>query len=393
MNSLHEGLHSMSSVKAIIAADMPPLKVGSLEVCFAAVKRFLEERGCDVGLWFGGAISPSVQSYFGVSNDSIVVDLGALDSPVARARWCERLRKASPDYLWLTFFPCTGVLPWQIRRACPRSRICISDQISRGYPRRSLLRRVRRRAVAFLSRGCVDEFIAVSEFVARRMSEVDYISAEKIHVIYNTVDLARFAPATAPGSGIACVCHMDESKGARVLLQSLVILKNRGQEPESRFVGEGPRLDEYRRFARDHGLRATFLGMRDDVPDILRGAMLTVVPSTWPEAFGLAAAESEAAGVPVIASRVGGLPEVVEDGVTGVLVPPGDSVALADAISSLLQDPQRCQAMGAAGRRRAEEHFDLSRTAAAIADIVIGSKGRGQLRSVAQLDADFKGEL
>jgi glycosyltransferase involved in cell wall biosynthesis len=103
-----------------------------------------------------------------------------------------------------------------------------------------------------------------------------------------------------------------------------------------------------------------FLGQRNDVPRLLGAVDLLVQPSLS-ESFGLAVAEAMSCAVPVIATAVGGLAELIKDGETGLLVPPADSKALADAIIILLDNSHRREIMGQAGRRRIEERFELKR--------------------------------
>jgi glycosyltransferase involved in cell wall biosynthesis len=106
------------------------------------------------------------------------------------------------------------------------------------------------------------------------------------------------------------------------------------------------------------GQRVVFTGFRRDVPALLSAVSVSVLPSLS-EGLSNVVLEAMAAGVPVVATSVGGTPEIVDDGVTGLLVPPRDAGALADAISSLLTDPARRQTIGEAGRRRVEERFSL----------------------------------
>jgi glycosyltransferase involved in cell wall biosynthesis len=101
-----------------------------------------------------------------------------------------------------------------------------------------------------------------------------------------------------------------------------------------------------------------FLGQRQDVPLLLAASDLFVMPSLR-EGFGVALLEAGAAGLPAVASSVGGIPEIVDDGVTGVLVPPEDHARLADALVALLRDPSRLQSMGHAARRRVNSRFGL----------------------------------
>jgi glycosyltransferase involved in cell wall biosynthesis len=130
-----------------------------------------------------------------------------------------------------------------------------------------------------------------------------------------------------------------------------------------RIVGFGRLEAPLRALAADLGLadRVQLLGMRDDVPDLLRHADVLVHPATWGEAFGLTVAEGMASGCGVIATRTGGIPEIVTDGEDGLLVPPGDEIALAEAIDRLAFDPALRARLAAAGRRTVERAFSLSR--------------------------------
>jgi glycosyltransferase involved in cell wall biosynthesis len=105
--------------------------------------------------------------------------------------------------------------------------------------------------------------------------------------------------------------------------------------------------------------RFRFLGFRHDAPELLQAFDVVAAPSRV-EPFGLASLEAMAAGRPVVASRVGGIPEVVRDGLDGILIPPNDPTLLADGLSALLGDPGRRAAMGERGRRRAEDVFGMS---------------------------------
>lgn len=115
--------------------------------------------------------------------------------------------------------------------------------------------------------------------------------------------------------------------------------------------------------------RVRWLGFRRDVDDVWAAADVVVVPSTRPEPLGLVAMEAAAAGLPVVASAHGGVAEVVRDGETGLLVPPGDASALAAAVRVLADDPELAARMGEAGRRRVEEHFGVERMLAELQDL------------------------
>ena len=359
-------------MRALIAADLAPIKIGSLEHQIFTVARLLEDAGIEVTTSFAGNISEGVRDHFGLTGRRLYSEVGSLSGRAGRRAWLEHLATEQADILWLHFFPPPGRFSRQIRRACPRRQICFSDHVSRGYDSRGPLKEALCRLRAATFSRYVDCYIAVSEFVAQRLKVNDFVPADRVRVVYNGVDLERFSPVARSGSNVVAICNMIPQKGVPVLLNALALLKGRWTEPACQLVGVGPHLDEYRTFARAKGLeRVEFLGARDDVPEILRNAQVTIVPSVWEEAFGLAAAESSASGVPVIASNVGALPEVVDVGITGLLVPPQDSKELADAILTVTTNPQKRHAMGQAAREKAERHFDSRKQCQSIADILL----------------------
>jgi glycosyltransferase involved in cell wall biosynthesis len=128
------------------------------------------------------------------------------------------------------------------------------------------------------------------------------------------------------------------------------------------YCGDGSGLPRLRSHAEERGVtRFHFLGRRDDIPSLLGSATLAIVPSHWGEAFGLTVVEAMAAGVPVIATRVGGIPELISHQRTGILIPPKSAEALAEAIRELLHDPEKRAQLSAAGREDARSRFGVER--------------------------------
>jgi glycosyltransferase involved in cell wall biosynthesis len=123
-------------------------------------------------------------------------------------------------------------------------------------------------------------------------------------------------------------------------------------------VGDGSQRAALERQAAPLGDAVTFLGMRQDVPEVMAALDVLVVPSLN-EGMGRVALEAGAAGIPVVASRVGGLPDVIDDGETGLLAPPKDARAIADAVLELVRAPERRALMGATARARVVPHFSL----------------------------------
>jgi glycosyltransferase involved in cell wall biosynthesis len=187
------------------------------------------------------------------------------------------------------------------------------------------------------------------------------IPERKIHFIPNGLHLDDFPAALMvppPPPIILTVARFDPVKGHEDLLAAASLVIER--RPDARFVwvGAGGEFEPMRRRVRVMGLEAAIElpGETDDVLPFLHRAHLFVLPSHQEGVPG-SALEAMAARLPVVATRVGGLPEIVDDGITGRLVPPRDTRALAQAILDLLEDSTRCQSMGEAGRRRVERCF------------------------------------
>jgi glycosyltransferase involved in cell wall biosynthesis len=162
--------------------------------------------------------------------------------------------------------------------------------------------------------------------------------------------------------------------GRVVLPKGVAVLIRAARSVDAEFVicGDGWRLEEMRELAGRSGVRdrIDFKGWLGgaELAGELADASIVVVPSIWPEPFGLVGIEAFAAGRPVVASATGGITDWLEDGVNGLSVRPGDSAALADALNGLLADPARQQAMGAAGSTTARERFSAERHVAALLD-------------------------
>jgi glycosyltransferase involved in cell wall biosynthesis len=215
----------------------------------------------------------------------------------------------------------------------------------------------------------------------------------RTEVVYNGVDTRRFTPdpaGPAEPRTILTVASLRRLKGHRVLLQAAAHLSARGLDYGLEFVGDGPEREALEEMSRSLGIssRVRFAGELDDVTPCFRRTGIFVLPSNGREGLGLAALEAMACGLPVVASRIGGLPETVLQGRTGFLVDPGDPGDLADALEILLGDPATARAMGSAGRDRVERHFDVRATAERTATIYLRGLSRSEVaRSVLYLSS------
>lgn len=195
----------------------------------------------------------------------------------------------------------------------------------------------------------------------------------KYITIHNGVDVARFTSsrtATRADVGlregipvIGTVGRLIEpGKGIAVLLQGMAQLAGPPASLSCQLliVGDGPARRQLHALGERLGIssRVVFAGMRRDIVDLLPLLDVFVMPSLS-EGFGIAIVEAMAAGRSVVASAIGGIPEIVQHEETGLLVPPGDPVALAAALHDLLTRPDRARALGACGRQRARERFSI----------------------------------
>ena len=205
--------------------------------------------------------------------------------------------------------------------------------------------------------------VANSSAAAARLRR-EAVKPSRIEVIGNGIDLHAFAPRTIapPLRRIVTVANLRREKAHEVLIDAAASLLPRYPDLQFRFVGGGARTRELTALVQSRGLadRILFLGHRDDVPAVLAESDVYVLPSRS-EAFPNGVIEAMAAGLPVVATAVGGILELVDDGRTGVLVPPDDPAALARAIQRLLDDPARAAALAQAGRAAVAARFSFER--------------------------------
>jgi lipopolysaccharide heptosyltransferase II len=216
--------------------------------------------------------------------------------------------------------------------------------------------------------------IANSHRIARHMEEAFGVPRERIRVIHRGVDLSQFSwsePRLDAPKGewtIAVIGRITPIKGHRDLLIAFGIVSKTFPRARLWVVGDpDPRhqnhFKQLQSLTEQLGLRdlVEFKGHESDIPRLLRQVDLVVLPSVGEEAFGRVLIEAGASGVPVVATRVGGIPEIILDRKSGLLVPPSDPMALASAITTLLKDRELARRLAYENRRRIEEHFTLSR--------------------------------
>ncbi len=216
--------------------------------------------------------------------------------------------------------------------------------------------------------------VSVSEALKAEVAGLAPDIAERSSVIYNAVEVPALAPAPLPRPTprLVCLGRIVHDKGFDVALEALALLAPRFPRAGMVIAGDGPARPELETRARELGIADSveFTGWvePDKVFELINSATLVLLPSRR-ETFGLVALEAALMARPVVASRVDGLPEVVADGQTGLLVDKENPAALAGAIARLLEDAGMAERMGQAARRRARELFDFERQVDAYEDL------------------------
>jgi len=248
-------------------------------------------------------------------------------------------------------------------------------------PKRVVHRRVdfsifrnRLRLSRFKYRLGVDRFVAISGAVKAAMLD-DGLPADRISVVPSGIDPTRLDPtgetreSTRRSLGldptwpvVGCIAHLAWHKGQEFLVRAAPRLFERVPEARVLIIGEGERRGLLENEIRSLGVgeQVILTGFRPDVPALLRALEVLAMPSVM-EGLNTTLLDAQCVALPVVASRVGGIPEAVKDGEGGVLVPPRDPEALADALADLLLDADRRRELGRRGRERVLETFSVDR--------------------------------
>ncbi|HEX2484039.1 MAG TPA: glycosyltransferase family 4 protein [Myxococcota bacterium] len=236
--------------------------------------------------------------------------------------------------------------------------------------------------------------VAVSDWSRDRLRAICPDAAERIVRVYNGIDPAEFpeqalhAPTSRPR--ILSVARLIEFKGFHHLIDACAELRRRGLEFACTIVGEGPWRGELEQRIRRHRLETTveLAGLRtqDEVKRLLLAsdvfALASIVDSKGAcDVLPTVILEAMASGLPVVSTRLAGVPELVEDGMTGLLAEPGDPASLADALERALRDRELRRSFGEAGRKRLEERFASARSAPALYDRFLASAARSPHRA------------
>lgn len=355
-------------IRIALLIDLAPRKLGSLEDWLLAFAREGRSRGHVVDVYGKVPTHPVFLERLRAHG----AGWGTLDrAGIGSSMWHAVRKLRTYDVLHLQLFQPYRWWTYLAALAWP-ARVLILDQYSGPLPGQLSWKNAvknRFRCTAALLR--VDGVAGVSNYVVRRDRWLYGLPRRKLRRIYSGVDLQRFTPGSVDGRSpahVLCVANLHWIKGVEHLVRAVALLGD--TEVELTLAGDGPEEAKLQGLVAELGIgrKVHFLGLRNDVSELVRQAGIFVHPAVWEEAFGFAIAEAMAGGCAVVATNAGGIPELIEDGVTGLLVPPADPIAIAGAIRRLLDDPALRDRLQAAGRQRVEERFDLRQSVLANLD-------------------------
>ena len=293
----------------------------------------------------------------------------------------------SPQVFWAARQLATRLReePMDLIHAHTRVGQVVADRITRGsgLPYVTTWHGIYRRRIGRRLWPCIGAYtIAISELVRQHLMTQFHVPASRIRCIYNGIDTAHYAlqphetllqqyrvrwqlPPHRPMIGGLGRLAAGEVKGFDLLLVAAALLAERLPHLHVLVVGDGPRRPFLEDVARRLGLRQRvhFVGSSEDIRIPLAFMDLFVFSSRWPEAFGLTLVEAMAAGKPVVASQAGAVPEVIQHGVNGWLVPSNDPVMMAEGIARLLSNRAEAVRLGQQAQRHVQERFGLERMA------------------------------
>ena len=322
--------------------------------------------------------------------ETTVVVLGKRPGRDLRAvgRLVGQLRRLRPDIVHSR--------NWGALDAVPAARIARAPAVVHGEHGREVtdpegLNRRRNRIRRWLA-PMIDRYVTVSLDLGRWLTQTVGVERGKVMTIHNGVDLRRFGDAdreagrTALGVDrdtvvLGTVGRLDPVKDQARLLEAYARIPAEAGRHCLVLVGDGPCRSDLEARAAQPDLRGRvhLLGARGDVPRLLAGFDLFALPSIA-EGISNTVLEAMASGLPLVATRTGGNPELIEDGVTGRLVPVGDTAALCEALSAYVREGHLRVMHGKAGRQRAVEHFSLERMAERYRELYAGLARRDDLR-------------
>jgi len=346
----------MSQAKIAVILRLNPNKFGSLEEWMVEFAHQAAKRNLGVDFYTGPEILPEIRQQLTQAG------AGWYDIEQASASTIGFIRRFSKyKIIHLNLFGIRDRIPLLSYMAIP-ARVLFVDHLSR-LPGIDFSTRPRiKKLVDRFSIIRVYGIAGVSNFITES-SRARFKHCINQHTIYNGVNSQRFIPGQRhcdPPQRIACTAHLIPEKGVDVLIEAFAQLQNANLKLT--IIGTGPQRAELETLANKLGVasQVEFLGAVSQVQEVLETADIFVHPAKWQEAFGLGIVEAMACGLPVIASNLGAAPEIIDDGISGILTKPGDASTLARILQQLILAPELRNKLGSQAREKVEKRFKLS---------------------------------
>ena len=377
--------------KILFIANLNPNKFGSIEEHALFLSRELRRRGHQCYLGFISDPAPDIRRLFEEAGAKVVT-VYCGNTPLvgnkASLKFMEMLAlrrmviQNGIDLVHINFMGVTN--PSLLGVYLTRARIVFTEHASGSAPQRSPLKHFFSWCIHGVISRRISKYIAVSEFVRNRLKVTHHLPDEKTVTIYNGVNLERFCPrerdearkelGLSPDIPIVCtVAMLIPEKGIQHLIEAISILVKDQKLPGllALIVGEGWYSSHLEMLSETLGVSSNvrFLGRRSDVPMIIAASDAVVVPSVWEEAFGLIVTESMASNRPVIATNVGGIPELIDAGVNGCLVESGNDVDMAESINDIIFNHEKKAQYGGSGCLKVIKQFNLPLQVVMLADL------------------------
>jgi glycosyltransferase involved in cell wall biosynthesis len=365
--------------------DVEPRFIGGTEAYARELSDQLGRHGWRSVLCFVTPPPEDVERFLDLPNVSFeYVDFVHGSNLRVLAQLTRVLRRHKPRIAHFHYTDFVSLYPW-LARLLGTEQVFYTDHASRPANHRSLRASLSKRCLARVINWPLSRVISVSNYGYRAFTGRGLFPLAQCQMIYNGVDLSRVAESSERASAfrrrfsipeqheiVLQVSWIIPEKGVLDLLEAARVVVAQNGNAHFVIVGDGPFRGEYTRRAEELGLRGhvTWTGLVEDpfAAGVYDAAEIVCQVSRWEEVFGWVIAEAMAYRKPVVATRVGGIPELVSDEESGFLIERGDVEALAERVLSLLRDPARRRSMGNAGRTTVTVKFDLKKNVAQLVE-------------------------
>ena len=354
------------------------MRIGGTETFARELSLQLGKQGWKSVLCFETEPPPDVADFLKLPNVSIEVVKDPTDfNWPATKQLGNILRRYSADLLHLHFTGFVGAYPW-LAQVLSVDKVFFTDHSSRPANYVPARAPVWKRSLVKLINYPITKVICVSKYGRHCATTLGLLPANRFQLVYNGVDLTRVNADSARAAEFRRRFNISENK--KIVVQVSWVIPEKGimdlletarlvtsKRPDTQFVivGDGPYREEFTKKAHEMGIgdNVTWTGLSKDPfgEGVYDAADIVCQLSRWEEVFGWMIAEAMSFGKPVVATRVGGIPELIDEGTTGFLVERGDVNAAAVRVLKLLDDDELRKTLGGAGRRKTEYRFNLQK--------------------------------